>query len=363
MAKSMDNTPHVLIVDDTPSMRDALEALLFREGYHLAFAASGQEALDRLQELSPDVILLDVMMPGMDGLQVCERLKADERWRHIPTILVTTLDSQEDLVRGLDAGADEFLTKPVTGLELRARVRTMLRIKQQFDELQAALRLREDLANMIVHDLRSPVSVIMMAIFHLGRAVSTPEALKYVDYVESQARRMDSFLTDMLATAKMAEGKLILSRSMVDVNQLVQEVAKIHGYLAESKGRKLVVVDVPKETRQVSLDANLFYRTLDNLISNALKLSPPEGTVTLRAEYPASPMPLVRIQVVDEGPGIPEEDRDRIFDRFEVASLMQQGIPQLGLGLVFCKMVVDAHGGRIFVESNEPHGSIFTVEM
>jgi signal transduction histidine kinase len=174
---------------------------------------------------------------------------------------------------------------------------------------------------------------------------------------------MDSFLTDMLVTAKMAEGKLILSRSMVDVNQLVQEVAKIHGYLAESKGRKLVVVDVPKETRQVSLDANLFYRTLDNLISNALKLSPPEGTVTLRAEYPASPMPLVRIQVVDEGPGIPEEDRDRIFDKFEVASLMQQGIPQLGLGLVFCKMVVDAHGGRIFVESNEPHGSIFTVEM
>jgi DNA-binding response OmpR family regulator len=140
MAKSMDNTPHVLIVDDTPSMRDALGALLLPEGYHLAFAASGQEALDRLQELSPDVILLDVMMPGMDGFQVCERLKADERWRHIPTILVTSLDSQEDLVRGLDAGADEFLTKPVTGLELRARVRTMLRIKQQFDEQQAALR-------------------------------------------------------------------------------------------------------------------------------------------------------------------------------------------------------------------------------
>lgn len=362
MAKQMDNTPHVLIVDDSPSMRDALEALLFPEGYHLAFAASGQEALDRLQELSPDVILLDVMMPGMGGLQVCERLKADERWRHIPTILVTTLDSEEDLVRGLDAGADEYLTKPVTGLELRARVRTMLRIKQQFDELQAALQLREDLANMIVHDLRGPLSVIMMAICRLGRAVSTPEALKYVDYVESQAHRMDSFLTDMLATAKMAEGKLILSRSMVDVNQLVREVAKIHGDLAESKGRKLVV-DVPKGTRQVSLDANLFHRTLDNLISNALKFSPPEGTVTLRAEYPASPMPLVRIQVVDEGPGIPEENRDRIFDKFEVVSLMKQGIPQLGLGLVFCKMVVDAHGGRIFVEANEPHGSIFTVEM
>jgi len=217
---------------------------------------------------------------------------------------------------------------------------------------------------MIVHDLRSPLSVIMMAIFHLGRAVSTPEALKYVHYVESQASRMDSFLTDMLTMAKMAEGKLILSRSMVDVNQLVQEVAKSHGALAESKGRNLVV-DVPEGTRQVSLDANLFHRTLDNLISNALKFSPPEGTVTLRAEYPASPMPqpLVRIQVVDEGPGIPEEDRDRIFEKFEVASLKQRGVPQVGLGLAFCKMVVDAHGGRIFVEANEPHGSIFTVEM
>ena len=125
----MDEKPRILVVDDESSARNTLEAFLFGEGYDLAFAASGPEALARLDELVPDLILLDVMMPGMDGFKVCQRLKTDKRWRHIPIILVTVLDSKEDLARGLDAGADDFLSKPVNGLELRARVRSMLRIK------------------------------------------------------------------------------------------------------------------------------------------------------------------------------------------------------------------------------------------
>jgi two-component system sensor histidine kinase/response regulator len=127
--------PLVLIVDDEPGARFTLDALLFREGYDLAFADSGPEALAHLDELAPDVILLDAMMPGMDGLEVCRRLKADERWRHTPVILVTSLDSKEDL------------SKPVNVLELRAQVRSMLRIKKQYDELEATLRLKEPFSN------------------------------------------------------------------------------------------------------------------------------------------------------------------------------------------------------------------------
>jgi PAS domain S-box-containing protein len=136
----------VLIVDDEPSARDTLEAFLFQEGYDLAFAASGSEALACLDGLAPDVILLDVMMPGMDGLKVCQRLKTDKRWRHIPIILVTALDGKEDLALGLAAGADDFLSKPVNGLELRARVRSMLHIKKQHDELE--MRVQERTAEL-----------------------------------------------------------------------------------------------------------------------------------------------------------------------------------------------------------------------
>ncbi len=360
----MTEKAQILIVDDEPSARETLEALLFREGYDLAFAEDGPEALAKATELTPDVILLDVMMPGMDGFEVCQRLKADERWQHIPVILVTALDSKEDLVRGLDAGADEFLPKPVSGPELRARVRSMLRIKKQFDELEATLRLREDLANMIVHDLRNPLAVILVCSHMLKKQTRSPQDLKVVDGIQTQARRLDALLNDMLTQAKMKEGKLLLNRLMVDVNQVVREVKENHSVIAQSRGIDLVI-ELPEESRQVSLDANLFQRTLDNLVSNALKFSPPQGIVTVRAEYPESEAAssLVRIQVLDEGPGIPEEHRDRIFDKFEIVEAKKSGIPQVGLGLAFCKMVVEAHGGRIFVDANEPEGTIFTVEI
>jgi len=352
----------VLIVDDERSARDTLEALLFREGYELVFAASGHEALTLLQELTPDVILLDVMMPGMDGFEVCQRLKANEQWRHIPVILITALDRREDLVQGLDAGADDFLHKPVNGPELRARVRSMLRIKRQYDELQAALRLREELSDMVVHDMRTPLTAILLHSGLLKRKLTKPGELKNVEAIHTQARRLNSFINEMLMLAKMKAGKLILNRSDVDVNELVLKLEESHGDIARSKGIRLIV-DLPEESHPIPLDVNLFQRVLDNLISNALKYSPAESQITVRVEYPASQPPCVRILVLDEGPGIPEEHRHRIFDQFEIVALKRGEMPQIGLGLAFCKMVVEAHGGRIFVQPNEPRGSVFIVEI
>jgi len=299
----------VLIVDDEPSARDTLEALLWQENYELAFAANGQEALARLNALSPtpDVILLDVMMPGMDGFEVCRQIKGDARWRHIPVILITALDSREDLVRGLDAGADEFLSKPVNGLELRARVRSMLRIKRQFDALEATMRLREDLSHMIVHDMKSPLTVIWMNVFAMKGRVADPRDLERLNAIEAEARRLDSFLNDILTLAKMQESRLIVNPSPVDVNRMVQAVMETYDAVAQSQNINLVA-EVPEEgSRLVPLDASLFRRVLDNLLSNALKFSPPESTVTLRVEYPQTEAgsqparPLVRLQVLDEG--------------------------------------------------------------
>jgi signal transduction histidine kinase len=141
-----------------------------------------------------------------------------------------------------------------------------------------------------------------------------------------------------------------------------------HRIIAASTGIKLVL-DLPKESRQMSLDKNLFQRMLDNLLSNAEKFSPGGSTVTLRVEYlPVNsesqlPAPHLRLAVLDEGPGIAETDRERIFEKFEIAALKKTSSAQVGLGLAFCKMAVDAHGGRIFVEANEPVGSVFIVEI
>jgi two-component system sensor histidine kinase/response regulator len=363
-------SPTILLIDDEPSLLAGLKFRLEANGYRVATAPDGHTALAALEKICPDLIVSDIMMPGMDGFEVCQRLKADARWRHIPVILLTALGSREALVRGLDSGADDFLRKPVEALELRARVRSMLRIKKQFDELEAVLRLREDLADMVVHDMRSPLTAIIgFSQLLLKKDLTTSESLKYTDTIHRQAQRLNSFINDLLMLAKMEQGKPLLNRSAVDINQLVLKVEESHKVVAQSREINLLV-ELPEESRQVSLDANLFERVLDNLISNALKYSPPKSTVTLRVEFPRSKTdealphdPGVRICVLDQGPGIPEEYHGRVFDKFEIVAMKRKDTPQVGLGLAFCKMVVEAHGGRIFVGANEPTGAVFTVEI
>jgi two-component system sensor histidine kinase/response regulator len=358
----------VLIVDDEPVACDMMEGFLSPEGYDISFANSGPESLVLVEKLAPDIILLDVMMPEMNGFEVCQRLKSDKQWRHIPILLVTAYGGKEELIRGLDAGADDFLHKPIDDLELRARVRSLMRIKKQFDELEATLRLREDLTHMIVHDIRTPLTAIMgYSEMLLTRKTLTVTDAKDARGILTQAYRLDAFLNDMLILAKLEAEKLILNRSMVDINQLVEQVKNSYDIVALSKKVNLII-NLPEKSQQVFLDTNLFQRVLENLISNALKFSPSGGTATVQIEYPRAktssqlPLPHLRVRISDEGPGITEEDRERIFDKFEIVKF-EQTSPQIGLGLAFCKMVVEAHGGRIFVEANNPVGSIFTIEI
>ncbi|KPK04064.1 MAG: hypothetical protein AMJ56_18105 [Anaerolineae bacterium SG8_19] len=357
----------ILIVDDESVARDILEGFLFREGYDLVFAADGAEALASVEKSPPDAILLDVMLPGMDGFEICRRLKGDRRWRHIPIILVTALGGKEDLIRGLDAGADDFLRKPVNDLELRARVRSLLRIKQQYDELQAALMMREDLAHMIVHDMRTPLSAIIgYSELLLLQSSMPPEYAGTMDKIHTQARRLNSFMNDMLMVAKMEADQLVLNPIPVDIALLLRGVKESHEVIARSK-RIEFDLDLPMEQQLVAVDNTLFQRVLDNLVTNALKYSPAYSTITLKLEYPESASTFdrafqFRFQILDQGAGIAEEDRERIFNKYEIATLKQRG-SQVGLGLAFCKMVVDAHRGRIWVEANQPEGSVFVVEI
>ncbi len=362
----MNETPNILVVDDEPSARKTIEMLLLREGYVMHFAANGPEALGLIEQHLPDVILLDVMMPGMDGFEVCQILKDSPTLQHIPIILVTALDSKKDLARGLDAGADDFLHKPYNSMELRARVRSMLRIKRRHDALQEALRLREDLSNMIVHDIRSPLSSILIYSDLLENFVSNDMGRDYLQTIRNETNRLSAFLTDMLMMAKMEDGKLVLMPSVVDINALVK--AAVEGYRSVAGLKHLeLIVDLPETSAQVSLDKNLCRRVLDNLLSNAVKFSPPNGRITIRVSYPSRTenvqSPQLRIHVLDEGPGIPVEHQQTIFDKFKIVATGRRDIAQVGLGLAFCKMVVDAHNGRVFVSPNHPQGSVFTVEM
>lgn len=361
----------IVVVDDEPASCKAFCALLAAEDLEIYAVGSGKELLRRMPELAPDVILLDIMMPEMDGYAVCKELKESAAYRHIPVILVTALDTVQDRMRGLEVGADEFLTKPVSRIDLQARVRTMLRIKSQYDQLERMLEMRQALSYMIVHDLRNPLAAVMLYLQLLKRKGSvSPESMRYLEMATTEVQKMSNFLDDMLMLAKMERGKLSLSPSPIYVDHLLEQVRQKMAPYAEAQGVTLVV-KTPGQSYPVTADVALFQRVVENLVSNALKFAPPQSTVTIAAEYPraglseeeAQNVPSLVLSVLDQGRGIPPEDFVRMFDPYEAVHMKEQGKAELGLELAFCRMVAEAHGGRIYAGNNPDRGAVITVEI
>ena len=351
----------ILVVDDEIHNFDVIEALLFKDKYELKYAADGVQALELLNTIQPDLILLDVMMPGLDGIEVCRRIKSNPHVRHIPIVMATALDSKEDLASCLEAGADDFISKPISGLELRARVKSMLRIKQQYDILKETLQMRDDLSTMIVHDLRNPIGNILFACVLLLQKEVDEKQKQKIEQIVDAAQRLSALTDDLLIMAKMESGSLKLNPTSVDINDLINRLVEEFSSLASHNDIQ-IITQLSATKIEISIDANLFRRLLENLLSNAIKFSPPDSEVIIKVDRLDLPEKNIQIQVSDRGMGVKDEFKQSIFNKYETGTKFKD-VNQIGLGLAFCKMVVEAHQGKIYVEDNQPKGSIFTVQI
>ncbi len=367
MAKDPD-TSTLLIVDDDPTARQVAQAILSTDVYAFRHASGGQQALEEIVEHEPDLVLLDVMMPGLDGFEVCKRIRKLKTRAYLPVVMVTALDSPQDLARGLNAGADDFISKPVPRVELRARVRSLLRIRRQQLELvdqaqriEAVNKQREDLVRMVVHDLRSPVTAIQLASSELLAQENkfTDGQRRDLKLIRQEARRVGRYLEEMLLLARQEEGKLSLSFEPVDLTKVARDTLRALQPVAAAR-RVELMESWTTQPILVAGDAALLRRVVDNLVTNAIKFSP-AGTrveVGIRTEQDS-----VILEVIDEGPGVPDEARARIFEKYEIVKMRAAGGPQTGLGLPFCRMVVEAHGGSISCLPAVPRGSRFHVRL
>lgn len=369
-------TPSILAIDDEPGNFDVIDALLSADAgsvapweqstpeqyraYQLYYAASGKEALEAIDAFNPDLILLDAIMPEMDGIEVCRHIKAMPKWQPVPIIMVTVLNSKLDLSKYLAAGATDFISKPLNGLELRARVQAMLRIKQQYDDLQALLDLRADMAKMIVHDLRNPLTNILAGMeLMLSSEYPEEKRTNKLAQVYQSAKAAQALTEDLLRIALFESSEIRLNRTDVNLHELVRSSISALEAIATRKNQSLVA-QFPPSSQIVNVDAALFRRTLDNLITNAIKFSPSSSSIIVNVE--SSAPGDFKIQVIDSGLGVPEHLQQRIFEKYEIGSLIP-GVSQIGLGLTFCKMVIEAHGGTICTKSNQPKGTIFEITM
>ncbi|MDF0553336.1 hybrid sensor histidine kinase/response regulator [Kamptonema sp. UHCC 0994] len=355
----------ILIVDDEPDNFDVLETLLSEQDYQLHYAASGQDAIASLDTFNPDLILLDVMMPGIDGIEVCRRIKAMSKWQAVPIIMVTALNSKSDLAHCLSAGADDFISKPVNGIEMRARVHSMLRIKQQYDNIQSLSRIQENtieflesnlnelrgnLASSLSHELNTPLNGILGTIGLLGddlEEMDVTEIREMLGWADQSARRLEKLTKKFLIYLELELSasrpeKIASVRSKFSATTIE---AGLKSY-AESINRSNDLIFALEEA-EIAISERYLSAIIYELVDNALKFSLPETTIKISSQVVGE---MLHLSVHDLGRGMTEEQIAKVgaFMQFERKSYEQQGI---GMGLKIAKKIVELAGGEFSITS------------
>lgn len=357
--------PLILVVDDNPLNVEPLCDLLSAMGYRVDQALDGPTALRIAADRLPDLILLDIMMPGMNGIEVCRRLKLEPATARIPIVFVTALSESEDKVRAIEAGGDDFLTKPFNRPILLARIRSLLRLKAARDEvdasyrkLQALERLKDDLMKMIVHDLKSPLTGILgtleMAVDGDLGDVSPELRGLLVDGIQRGGDALQ-LMDDLLELTRLEETRLVPDLEAVEVQSLLRATEREWRVRVEQQGAT-IHADVANSL-QIEADRYLLRRVFSNLIGNAIRHGGPGVEIRLSAAE-TEDWRGVQFTVRDNGPGVPPAYHDIVFRKF---GTLPRGDTRAttGLGLTFCKLAVEAHGGWIWVESPENGGAAF----
>ena len=372
------DAPLVLVADDVPANVELLFDQLHVLGFRAIPAADGPSALRACFESKPDLCILDVSMPAGDlgcddrstGFEVCRRIKRDPRTKNIPVIFVTALNDTTDRVKAIEAGGDDFLTKPHNRLVLGARVRSLLKLKAATDALEESLRkqrelqkMRDDLMKMIVHDLKTPLTSVLATMEMLldgdfGSLVQ--DQRKAVGDAEAKAEDLLALINDVLEVSRIEEAELNLDLQPIAPAALLTEIE--HEWEVRfQQERAEATVEVTDDAPIFEADKELLKRVLNNLVQNAVTHSAQAVKIDFKARRDGDG---VLFTVADNGPGIPPQYHEVIFRKFE--RVKTQGVPRTrssGLGLAFCKMVIDAHGGRIWVQSAEGQGSSFHVTL
>ena len=362
-----DHGARILVVDDDPLARRSIRAMLERGHYNVEAAEGGLEALALLATYNPDLLLLDIQMPGMDGLEVCRRVRALPDGDLLPILFLTGDESPDIHAQAFQAKGDDFLRKPVLSGELIVRIRSLMRLKRlqaevmaERDNLLDLQKQREQLFEFIVHDLKNPLSAIQMGLEILdARDEANPGSRTQLHRLRDTARSMGRMIENILDIGRAEQVGLELHRTCIPLTSWLPTLLKEVESQAHHRNHHLSW-DCPADL-EVEADQEFLGRLVLNLLDNALKYSPSGSSTRIEARLAEKG---VRFEVRDQGRGIPEHLRGQIFEKFVRLEGKGHGTRSgSGLGLAFCQLVAEAHQGRIWVEENPPQGSVFVLEI
>lgn len=356
----------ILVVDDQPANRRVVSALLSRHGYEVLTAAQGGEALAMATAQLPDLMLLDMMMPGMDGFALLGEIKQRPELLRVPVVFLTAAHDRELLLRAFDAGAVDYVTKPFMPEELLARVNAHIGLKLARDRLERVARERQELVNLVAHDLKNPLaSVLFASDILLGNGVREERIPHYLQMIQDSARDALGYIKRYLETqADSARSRSGASAATsVALRDVVDWIETRYGLQLEGRGRQLRVHAGDGEgDGKVAMDGLVLRQVAENLISNAMKYAPDSDVdLSLRCSTPGYRQLLVE----DRGPGIPASRQHDLFKPFVRLSDHDPAVGNnsSGLGLALAKQIVVASGGRLWYEDRDGGGARFVIEL
>lgn len=360
----------LLVVDDVQTNVLLLKALLGKEGYGILVANNGQEALEVIRNENPDLILLDVMMPGMDGFEVAERLKSEEYRCEIPIIFLTALDDTQSIVNGFKLGVGDFISKPFRKEELMVRIKHQLSlvaarriIEEKNEELRKTIAGRDKMYSVIAHDLRSPMASMKMLLNTIMMSVEKdkidPDIFDMLEMSNKTSEEVFSLLDNLLKWTKSQLGKLTVIPQKLDISGLADGVVEVTNSVAEVKHIKLIRTD--HESFFVYVDIEMIKSILRNLISNAVKFSNPDSEIKVGIKAEDG---KVIVSVTDSGKGIKKEDQHKLLkDSTHFTTYGTNSEEGSGLGLLLCRDFARKNGGELWFESEENLGSVFSFSL
>lgn len=364
----------ILVVDDTPDNLRSLSALLTTEGYRVRKAISGEMALETIQVAPPDLLLLDINMPSINGYEVCQRLKANPQTLDIPVIFLSAYNQPVDIVKALKVGGVDYITKPFNIEEVLARVETHLRMRQMQLELQQAKadalraleqerelnRLKSEFVSMLCHDFRTPLASIQgfAGLLRHGREALSPEQQqRYFSKIDAAVEQLMFLLDKVLLIGSKDAGAIECHPAAVDLNIFCNEL--IETLRLNTNNSHEIAFTCTGNCNNVAIDETLLLQILTNLLSNAMKYSPTGSTVQLHVHGQDDE---ITFRIQDQGIGIPAESLPHLFDTFYRCNNVGR-IPGTGLGLSVVKTCVDAHNGQIKIDSQENVGTTVTITL
>jgi two-component system sensor histidine kinase/response regulator len=352
----------ILVVDDQPANIQIVGAVLGKLGHEIIPASDGATALKRVALRMPDLILLDLLMPGMNGFEVCLQLKLNPEWKEIPVIFLSAADDKDMIVRALNSGGVDYITKPFNQAELISRVRTQLALKTACDQLKQLAEDKDELLGILAHDLKNYLGGINMSADLMSGQIKrfNDERLTQLtdNMVRSSALAM-AFVKEFLANSATDHG-FILKPTVVNLTEIA--TAAVGQYQETARRKKIKIqADFPAEAVITRADVSALEQVLDNLISNALKFSPPDKRIFISVRSIGN---RAECCVRDEGPGFTAEDKEKMFRRYgRLSARPTGGEPSTGLGLSIVRKLVQAMDGELLCESNPGQGAGFIIRL